>query len=279
MDQLIATVYATLNTDPATFKNLRLFDGATQIGQGTALSGSLGVYTSTISLANGGIVIPKNTTKVLTLKADLATFSESPTSHKIGYTFRIQNASDVRAFGVASTNSITVGGTFPMISQSQTSLRTKVTATLAPMGATASRVRTASDNVAKLTLSADEGFDAQFKSVTLSLSGLALVAGQTVELVDDGTGVVVAGATGVTGATVTLTPTNPEVITAKTSRSYRVRVNTSAFANPGTNQESFSVQILNATDVVFDVTDPNVGGDDFGLETRAVPLTSTVSYE
>lgn len=276
VDQVTVTIISGSGTGPATFKNLRLFDGSTEIGMGTAVTGTTPTFTSLFTIPNGGIVIPKNGTKILTVKGDVSTFTESPTSHNQAYTIRIAAAADVRAFGQASSETVTVGGTFPLVSNVQTALRTKVTAALTPMGSTSSRARTAADDVAKLTLNADSAYNAEFRGVTLSLSGAALTNGVSIELVDDATGVTLAGATGVTGATVVLTPTDPDFITAGGSKVYRVRINTSTFANAANTSDAFSIQIAAAGNLVVR---EQGGASDFGLEARAVPITSTVSYE
>jgi len=276
VDQVTVTIESMSGTGPATFKNLRLFDGTTEIGMGTAVNGTSPTFTSLFTIPNGGIVIAKNGTKTLTVKGDIATFTESPLSNNQAYTIRIAVAGDVRAFGQASNETVIVGGTFPLVSNVQTSLRTKVTAALTPMGSTSARARTAADDVAKLTLNADSAFNAEFRGVTLSLSGAALLAGQTIELVDDATGVTLIGATGLTGATVILNPTNPDFITAGGSKVYRIRVNTGSFVNAANTSDSFSIQIVAAANLRVR---EQGGAADFGLETRAVPLTSTVSYE
>lgn len=274
VDQVTVTIVSGSGSGPATFKNLRLFDGSTEIGMGTAVTGTTPNFTSLFTIPNGGIVIPKNGTKTLTVKGDVSSFTESPTSHNQAYTIRIAAASDVRAFGQASSETVTVGGTFPLISNAQTALRTKVTASIAPMGSTSGRARTAADDVAKITLNADSAYNAEFHGVTLTLSGAALLGGETIELVDDATGIVVAS--GVTGGTVALNPAPAEFITAAGSKVYRVRVNTSNFNNAANTSDSFSIQIAAAADLRVR---EQGGSTNFGLEARAVPITSTVSYE
>ncbi len=274
VDQVTVTIQSVSGTGPATFKNIRLFDGNTEIAMGTAVNGTTPTFTSLFTIPNGGIMIPKNGTKTLTVRGDVSTFTESETSNNQAYTIRIAAASDIRAFGQASNELVTVGGTFPLVSNAQTALRTKVTATLASMGSTSGRARGAADDVARLTLTADPAFNAEFRGVTLTLSGAALFAGQQVDLVDEATGIVVA--TGVTGGTVALNPATPEFITAGGSKVYRVRVNSGAFLNAPNTSDSFSVQIANASDLRVR---EQGGASNFGLETRAVPLTTTVSYE
>jgi len=274
VDQVTVTIESGSGTGPATFKNLRLFDGNTEIAMGTAVSGSTPTFTSLFTIPNGGILIAKNGTKTLTVKGDVSDFNESPLSNNQAYTIRIAAASDIRAFGQASGATITPAGVFPLISNAQTALRTKVTATLASMGSTQSRARGAADDVARITLNADSAYNAEFRGVTLTLSGAALFAGQQIDLVDEATGIVVA--TGVTGGTVNLNPATPEFITASGSKVYRVRVNSGSFLNQANTSDSFSIQIANASDLRVR---EQGGASNFGLETRAVPLTTTVSYE
>lgn len=279
LDQLTVTASSSVTSGPATFKNLTLWDGSTQVASGLSLTASTTTaFTSTFSIPSGSVIVPKNTTKVLTLKGDVATYSESPSSVAAAYSFRIAGAVDVRAFGNASNlqNSVTGSSAFPLASNIQTAVRTKVTATLAPSGATSARARTANDDIAKLTLTADSAYSAEFRTVTFTVSGAA-AATTTFQLIDDATGVVVPGASASTNnGVVTLAPTNPEFITAGGNKVYRVRVDSSSFANAASTSDSYSIQVASTGNFGWR---EQGGSTNIGLEATAVPLTSTVSYE
>jgi hypothetical protein len=282
IDQLTLTATSSVDGAPATFKNLTIWDGGTMIATCNALqlASVTAGYTSLCTIPNGGLVVPQNQSKVLTVKGDVATFSESPSSHNKPYTFRIAAASDVRAYGQASSGLVTVNGTYPLVANAQTALRTKVTATLAPSGSTVNRSRSASDDVATLTLSADSAYSAEFRGVSFTFSGAAYKSGQsfattTVSLVDAATGVV-ATTTTATTSLVTLNLAAAEIITQGGSKTYRVRVDSGAFFNTASVSDSFSVQIVAASDLRVR---EEGGSTDFGLQAKDVPITSTVSYE
>jgi hypothetical protein len=87
---------------PATFRNLRLMDGTQTVGYGTALT----LVSNNTNVTGGGsndavyrssfhfttpLIVPKNQTKTYTLVADVASYSESPSSHNVQYVARVAN--------------------------------------------------------------------------------------------------------------------------------------------------------------------------------------------
>lgn len=281
LDQITLTATSSASNGPATFNNLTLWDGSTQIASGNTLTASSTNTYNFTSLFNvtGGYVVPKNTTKILTLKGDVADYSSSPTSVSKTYAFGLAGAVDVRAFGAASTVQSTVTGStaFPLNSSTQTAVRTKVTATLAPSGSVQNRTRTATDDIALLSLTADQAYSAEFRTVTFTISGAA-ASSTTFQLIDKNGAVVPGASASVVGAatTVTLAPTNPELISQGDTKVYRVRVSSSNFNNTANTSDSYSIQIANTSDFGWR---EDGGSTNIGLEATAVPLTSTVSYE
>jgi hypothetical protein len=285
IQDLIVTASSTATTSPATFKNLTLWDGSGQVGTGTSLSGSLGAFTSSFHFATP-LLVAKNQTKVYLLKGDVATFTESSDSHNSIYQFKVATGSDVTAFGSASNQSVSVGGSFPLVANQQTTLRTKLTASMAVLGQGAGRARTATDDIGTLTMNVDPAFGAEFEQVTVKLSGAAInfttTTIVTVDLVDSDTGLSVATATSSVAAstptaTVTLNPTD-YLITAGQSKTYKIRVDSSIFANAANTSDSLSVQIVAAGDLVW-ATQGNTSTENLSLQAKDVPITFTVSYE
>lgn len=280
---LTVTVTGSTSTAPAAFSGLTLRNaqGAT-VGTGTALAGSSGTYTSNFHFSTP-IVITKNTTGVFTVYGNVSDFTSSPLAHNKGYTFGIATTTDVTAFGAASNQSVTTSGSFPLTGNTQTTLRTKLTAALTSIGSTSGRVRGASDQVARLTLSVDPAYGAEFKSVAVLLSGQALATNATtsvlVELLDSGNTVIattsVSVSTTTTSVTATLNPTD-DLITAGDSEQYRIRVDSSSFANASNTSDSLSIQILSAGDLLWQTQGES---ESLGLMAKDVPLTITVSYE
>ena len=287
IQDIILTASSTTTTSPATFKNLTLWDGSTQVGSGTSLSGSLGVFTSSFHFATP-LLVAKNITKVYLVKGDVATFTESSLSHNRVYAFKLQTSStDVTAFGAASNQAVAVNFGTPLIAQQQTTLRTKLTASMAVLGQGSGRARTATDDIGTLTMNVDPAFGAEFEQVTVKLSGAAInfttTTIITINLVDNDNGTVVATATSSVAAstptaTIVLNPTDYLITNPPGSKTYKVRVDSSNFANAVSASDSLSVQIVAAGDLVW-ASQGNTATEDLTLQTKDVPITFTVSYE
>lgn len=284
---LVINATSTTVGAPATFNNLTLtVDGTTYTG--TALvDASPDGYNTTFNFATP-LVIPKNTTKELLLKGDVATFSESGTSHNKVYTFRILASGSVTAFGSASSQAASIGGSYPMAANSQTVLRTKVTAAMASTGSTSGRVRTAVDDVGTLSFTADNAYGAEIKTVVLTLSGAVLNATNTfnVLLVDESNQTAsttsittIPGDTSKTATFNILSPSTTGRIQAGQTRTFKVRVDSSGFGNASNSSDSLSVQIAAAGNVTWQ---QEGGSESLNLQSNAAPssgLTVTVSYE
>ena len=291
VDQFTVTASSTATTTaPATFKNLALYDvtaGNTSTGAiaiGTSLTGANGVYTSIFSIPSNPLIVAKNTTRTYVVRGDVSTFTESTNSSNQSYTFAIATTSDVRSFGNQSNVQTTVLGNFPLVANVQTTLRTKLTAQLVSTGVIGGRVRTATDDIANLTLNADVAYGVEFKSVNFTMSGAALnFTGTTVvQLVDNETGIAAATTTLVTTSgsstayTVTLTLPAPYLITQGTSKIFKVRVSSALFNNVVSSADGLSTQIGTANALVWQ-TQGLV--ETLGLQTKDVPITATVSYD
>lgn len=279
---LTLTSSSTSSASPATFKNivLKAADG-TVLGTGTSLAGALGVYKTSFHFATP-LTILKNLTNEYKVVGDVATFTESPLSQNTLFSWQIGTSSDINAFGNSSNQSVVVATTSPLIANAQTVFRTKLTATMASLGAQSSRARTAVDDIANLTLTVDTAYGAEFKAVTFKLSGAAVpVAGNvTLSLVDTDTGIVAASTTvavaTATSTGVVISMPSAYLITQGLQKTYKVRVDSSGFANAVSSSDSFSIQIANAPDLVWQ-TQGLV--ETLGLETKVIPINSTISYE
>ncbi|MCC6934549.1 MAG: hypothetical protein IT406_02600, partial [Candidatus Yanofskybacteria bacterium] len=265
------------------FGNLRLFDsGNAVVGTGTALtastSGAISGFVSNFSFGTA-LIVPKNTTRTFTLKGDAADYSSVPAGHAKAHTFRIHGALDVEAYGNASNQASTVSGlNTALAANTQTTLRTKMTAALALMGST-THTRSASDDVALLTLSVDPAFGAEFASVSFTLSGSAASnSAGTIDLIDYDTGTSSANTTlsGSTSYTAKLVLGTPYLITAGTSKKYKVRLNTASAEDTANSTDSLSLQI--ATAGAFEWLLQGGSDENLYLQAKDVPLTVDVSY-
>jgi hypothetical protein len=177
-DMDVEIVAVDTSTAPATFRNVRLLDGSSVVGWGTALSGPVAttspglgnsstadsVFTSSFHFATP-LVVPKNQTKTYTLAADVASYTESTNSHNVQYAARLAS---VTAVGNDSNESVpSATTTFASI---QTTLRTKLEI-VSFVATKQGSVRRTNDEVGLLTLSVDPAYDAVLKRINLVFSG------------------------------------------------------------------------------------------------------------
>lgn len=292
--QDLDVVASTSLGGPSTFKNLKIYDDAgVMVGTGTSLTASTsGIFTSSFHFGSP-LVINKNQSKNYTLKGDVATFTESTTSHNKSYNFRVSHQARVNAFGLASNQAATVSGSFPLTANSQTVLKTKITASMT-LTATGTNARQASHDIGTLNLVVPAGdFGAEFASLSFTTSGATTTAiTYVLKLVDFDTNVEVASQT-FTGAqtkklnlvnNLTSNTKTPFLVSSGTTKKYKIRVDASSFANPGTGTESFSVQIAAPTDFRYQSQGAGLSGTNhtsevINLETTATPITMTTTYE
>jgi len=129
-----------INTGTGTIKNVRIYDGDTPVGQAIDLSTE---YASTTYGAFAGISleIPKNGSKIITVKADIATYTDIAANSPSGSTHEVSiyplydgSSESITAVGASSGQSITGGyldiGTTPDAEQrgnQMTVYKTKIT--------------------------------------------------------------------------------------------------------------------------------------------------------
>ncbi|MST04019.1 MAG: hypothetical protein EXS49_00410 [Candidatus Pacebacteria bacterium] len=280
---------------PSTFSNLQFYDGTVAVGpKGTALvASSTRFFTSDFSFANS-LIVPKNTTKTYTLKGDVTLYASSTNSHNKFYNFQINSADnspnligDIKAYGVTYNIQLPVSATPTTLqANTQNALRTKLTPSMSTLGATSNRVRTSVDDIGTLTLSAagapaDTG--AEFKSVNFLFSGAAIPNSTTiyVALVDSNGSV--ATSTNIktsiaTSSGVVLTLSNPWLISKGFSTVFKVRVDSSNFANNPSSSDGLSWQLASTSAIVW-ATQGSSSVESLGLEKRIIPITNTVSYQ
>ncbi|MST04194.1 MAG: peptidoglycan-binding protein [Candidatus Pacebacteria bacterium] len=301
-DIRVDTLRMTASTSagsPATFYNLQFYDGANKIGPtGTALVASTtAFYISDFSFGST-MVVPKNTTKTYTLKGDVASFTNSTSSHNKFYQFTINSASttpsltgDIKAYGADSNtqvNATTSSSTQTLSSNIQTTLRTKLTPAFATLGATSNRTRQANDDIGTLTITADAGYGVELKSLQIKFSGAALSSpvpsgwsGVVLQLIDSDTAGVIMSTTSTMNATTTgigMTLSTPFLVTQGTSKVFKLRLDSSNFTNAATVSDSLSWQ-LGSTSALTWASQGLSSSETLNLEERIIPITSTVSFE
>lgn len=295
----VSTSSGTTTNTKASFTNLTMWQGNTQVGGPVNMADGTGIaaatYKSDFNFAPP-LVVPQNGTLVLQMKGDLASYNSNGASDNRIHIFKVNAAAQVTAIGQSSNTSATA--TVSSATGNQlTVLRSKLTVTGAALGATTGRTRNSVDDVATLTFTADPAGDVNLNSITLKFQGLAVSNGtaiNTVRLLSGGTdwnGLSSAGSSCTTGAGNSCTlsfnfsaSTASTTISAGTSKTVTLRLDSSNFFNGANTQDSLSILVNAAGDVnwgdVNVVNIPNTTTTGLALETKVVPLTiGTVSYE
>jgi len=269
----------------SSFNNLQLLDEA-----GALLAGPVNM---TISSATTGdiifslgstssLIVPKNSSKTVTLKGDVATFVSGGASSSSSHVFGIAATSSVTAYGKDSSASATVSGTTS--GNAQVVYRTKPSLTSSVLGATTGRTRVAVDDIATLNWAANSADDLTISTVTIKFSGQAASSGSTafnVTLVDTNTNA--------TWGSATTTSCNPDSgnscsvsfspafsITRGSTKGVKLRVNSSSFFNGSNTSDSLSAIVNAASDILWS------DGTSTGISWEAVQIPITLvnlSYE
>ncbi len=271
----------------ASFNNLQLFDEA-----GALLAGPVNM---TISSATTGdivfslgstssLIVPKNSSKTVTLKGDVATFVSGGASSSSSHVFGIAATSSVTAYGKDSSASATISGTTSASTAQQEVYRSKPTLTSSVLGSTTGRTRVAVDDIATLNWAANAADDLTITSVTIKFSGQAASTGSTafnVTLVDANT-----NATWGSATTTSCNPTSGNScsvafgpafsITRGSTKAVKLRVNSSSFFNGSNTSDSLSAIVNAASDILWsDGTSSAIS-----WESVQIPITLVnLSYE
>lgn len=269
----------------ASFQNLKLYDGALVLaGPLTPTIGGTTSSTVAFSLATP-VTVLKNTSKTLTLKGDVATFTSGGSVSNSGHTWSIAATSSVTALGASSNQSATVSGTAG--GTAQTVARTKLTFASSLLGSASARTRVAVDDLATINWTANSAFQAVLGTVSIKFTGLAVSSGSTafnVDLIDSNTNAILGSATTTScnptsGNSCTVTFFPQFTISAGSTKATKIRANSSAFFNAASTSESLSA-LINATGDVAWQDGAVTNGNNFTLESTIVPFTVVnVSYE
>jgi peptidoglycan hydrolase-like protein with peptidoglycan-binding domain len=286
-DLTITDTIANGSTGKASFDQFTLWDGTTQVA-GPVSPTSVSATTSTIAftLTGSGVIVEKNAAKDLTVKASVPTFTSGGAVSNSSHVFKVFASTDVIAKSVGSPSAtVSVTGTGNgTAGNAQKVYRTKlaISATQIVSGA---QGRFADQDLAYLNFSADAAYQVFLGTVTLKFSGAPVASGTTafeVDLVDTNNNITLGEAatdtetcTPTVGDTCSVTFTPQYSIAAGTSKQTKLRVDASAFANPGDSIETLSVRIAATGAVLWsDGTTNNIQ-----LENTVIPFTvANVDY-
>ncbi len=283
---------AGATTTVPSFANVGVYSGGTMIG-GPVSASTTGIGTFYyIFNFNSPPSVPQNGSLELELRGDVASFISNGALSNAPYAFLFDSTTtDITALGQSSNSSVT-GASLTKgtpVGNFITVLRTKLTLSSATLGTTSNRVRTAVDDLANLVFSADTGYDATVNTVTVKFQGQAVsTAGSAtfgVDLIDSQTGTDWSGssvqtcnpAAGGTTCVVSFGFSPAPVISAGTSKTVKVRINSSGLGNVSQQTDSLSV-LIPATNSVNWGDGSTTNG--LTLQATDVPITiTTVSYE
>jgi hypothetical protein len=273
----------------ASLSNLKLYDsdGTLLAGPVSLVLGSDNLTTGTVTFALGSassLVVPKNTSKTVTVKADIASFTAGAVSNS-GHTLSVSATGDVTAFGKDSSTTATRSGT--PAGTAQTVYRSKPSLTATLLGAASGRTRVAVDEVANLNFAANAADDLILLSVTVRLTGAAVsgAANFTADLIDAGTNAswgtsaqVTCSSAAAASCTAAFTgASSPNfTITRGTTKVVKLRINSANFVNAANTSDSLSAIIDINTGLKWnDRTTDNINWEAF-----QIPITLVnVSYE
>lgn len=282
VDLIVRDTITSGSAGVASFQNATLWDGTTQLAGPLALTSvSAASNTITFALQGAGLVVPKNGSKELTVKADVPSFSSGGAVSGSSHIFKVNANADlgngttntVKSVG-SPTATVTVTGA-PAVGNAIAVYRTKLTVTATP-GST-QRSRQLNDELGTLNFSADSAYQAVIGTVAIKFAGTAVSNGSTaftVDLIDTTTGVALTGASQQTctpgaGNSCSVTFNPSYTVSAGTTKNVKVRVNSSSFYDATNNTENLTAVINAAGDVRWsDGTTSNVS-----LESTSVPVT------
>ena len=268
----------------ASFQNLTLWDGTTQVGNANETMSSVTTGTVTFSLSPA-VIVNKSSSKTLTLKGDVATFSAGAVSGSVHTFTASTTAGFVTAYSVGnSTATVIVSSSSLMSSNAVTVYRTKLMLSGAmALGSTTTRTRQFPDDVAQFTFNNTGSTDQlTVSTVNIKFQGLAVSTGTTfnVSLLKTDNSAFGNATTQSCGPTVANSCTvsfSPSFILSQGAhQDVKVRVDSSTFFNSSTaGEEGVSILINGTTDVLWN--DGTTGS--IPLEASVVPFPiTTVSY-
>ena len=293
---------ATTTSNKAAFSNLQMWNGSTLLGTAGAptsdASGTAWLYAFHFSQP---IIIPQANSVSVTLKGDAATYASQGATDNSAHQFEVATTTDttnstssqtVIALG-ATSNKATAVTLSSANGNTETVLRTVLGVTTAPLGGS-NHSKSNPDQIGTITFTANSAGPAALNNVTTTFTGSAATsslynATSNIMLIDQNgnnavtsDGAVETTSTATGGFTAAWTfgaGSSGFQISAGSSYTFTVRLNTSAVGAIPNVSESLSANIQGANDVHYtDGLDSNATSS-LGLPTSVVPLTiNSVTY-
>ena len=283
----IVVAQNTTSSAASGYSNVTLWNGSTAVGTSGGASSTATGYAYKFHFATPP-VIPQNGTLVLTLKGDVASYTSGGATDNSTSTFSVAT-STVTALGASSNIASTLSGS--ATGNTMTVLRTTITPTAVAVGTASGRVKSSVDNIANITVSANNAGSAMLNTLAITFSGNAISSTATSSFVlrdannvDVTTGSSFSAAysgtacTTSTGCTETWTfssSTNPLVISAGSSYTFTLQTNDTGFNSAtGNNSVSLSATLQNTTSTTY-YDNSTASGTIISLPTTMVPMNVT----
>ncbi len=159
----------TTGAGKASFSNVGLWNGNTLLGTAGSAQSVSGGYLYTFHFATP-VAVPQANSVVLTLKADVPSFSSQGVTDNSTHVFQISQAT---ALG-ASSNIAVAPALLSPTGNAMTVLRTTLVPRAATLGAVSNRTPSPVDNLATISFVANPAGAAQLSALTLTFSGSAV---------------------------------------------------------------------------------------------------------
>ncbi len=273
---LTSSNYNTLSITTATV-------GGLAITKNVALFGAQGGYTYSFHFGTP-VIVPQANSVTLTLKGDVASYNSLGSTDNTTSTFSVVSAT---ALGASSNLTTTLSG--GAVGNTMTVLRTVVTPSATALGNTTNRTKSAVDNLATLTFTANSAGSAMLKTLVLNFTGNAVSSSfaapsSTVTLLDannndvtvsDNASVATSSCGTLGACTMTWTfstTTTPFVVSGGSSYSFTLRVNDTSALQSGSSNNSVTLGVTipaTTTTAYYDA------GQVSGANAVAYPFTIT----
>ena len=267
----------------AAFSNLTLWNGSTALGTaGSAVPTGNG-YTYSFHFSTP-VIVPQANSVSLVLKGDASSYSNSGATDNSVHTFSIVNTTDVTALGATSNRVATISSVSGAMGNPHTILRSVLIAWVAPMGSTSGRSKGNPDDFGTVTVSANVAGPVALTSLRVAFTGSAATDALGTILIDaNGQDVVAAGEateSAIPGASTQWTfAGNGFQISAGSSYTFRLRMNTVNIPGQNGISESLSANIQNPGDLTYSDALDSSATTGLTLTPSAFPLTiNSVMY-
>ena len=271
LSDLTITDTQVVPTTVSSFYSLEIYDGAIKVASTPSLylTSPFSIYSKANFSFPTPIIIPKNASKSLTVKGSVATFDSNGAVSGSEHVFSIASTStaDIVVIGKDSqlsanvkTSGIPEGNKIKVV-KSDSDISSNI------IGSQNNRVRTTVDDLANISFSADPSGDVILNSISFKFAGTLLSTTSSaatisaISLLDASTNLAPAGCASLCKDSITLVTTTdreakfnftaPFILTRGTSKTFKIRMDSSVAGDALGIVENLSVFFDASTDVIW----------------------------